>query len=547
MSDSFASIDHDTGMGMALTFRYLFPAALKPSPPLSFGILGRRWITATSLVGTSAKDGDVIEMNSTGDGKSSSPVKPPNVLFCSWGKAHLAKTKEIELLVRSVLAQDRYTFYTISQDDLVKTPWQDNVRLLVVDTPEKGREAASPTPVLERILVTYVKRDERCGLLYVNGKPPPELRSLPNVAYSSCDASEMRSVLSNKFKMAVSDPDNVSDAREMSVVHVLERAGSHTYLDQLPFKDGLIRLGKFNFKKQPEGEDEASGEYSVPILKTSAPLASHFDVERYRSNLRTNQIGQVCLFGLVMPSSFDLLPASPPHTHGLAVIPERQSAGKGRGGNQWLSPSGCAMFSTQLVFRLNSVMGKRLPLVQHLAALAVVHGVNSQFGEDVLRLKWPNDIYVGREAKIGGVLALSSLCGNEAVCNVGVGLNLDNEAPTLCVNAVTKKRLPKEVYFAETFNHFEHFIRLLEEGRDDEIYELYYRYWLHSRQCVEVSTQSAATEAGEGDAYEAVVDSVDEYGFLRVRRPDGETVTVQDDGNSFDMMRGLIAPKIRRI
>lgn len=38
---------------------------------------------------------------------------------------------------------------------------------------------------------------------------------------------------------------------------------------------------------------------------------------------------------------------------------------------------------------------------------------------------------------------------------------------------------------------------------------------------------------------------IDDYGFLMVRTKDGTTSSVQPDNNTFDMMQGLIAPKIR--
>lgn len=38
---------------------------------------------------------------------------------------------------------------------------------------------------------------------------------------------------------------------------------------------------------------------------------------------------------------------------------------------------------------------------------------------------------------------------------------------------------------------------------------------------------------------------IDEFGFLKVKERSGNIFTVQPDGNSFDMMEGLIAPKLK--
>lgn len=49
----------------------------------------------------------------------------------------------------------------------------------------------------------------------------------------------------------------------------------------------------------------------------------------------------------------------------------------GRGGNAWLSPDGCAMYSLQLHIPLDSILGRHISLLQHLSALATVSAVCS--------------------------------------------------------------------------------------------------------------------------------------------------------------------------
>lgn len=49
----------------------------------------------------------------------------------------------------------------------------------------------------------------------------------------------------------------------------------------------------------------------------------------------------------------------------------------GRGGNKWLSPNGCAMFSVQLHIPFESQLGQRLALLQHVVALSVVSAICS--------------------------------------------------------------------------------------------------------------------------------------------------------------------------
>ena len=43
----------------------------------------------------------------------------------------------------------------------------------------------------------------------------------------------------------------------------------------------------------------------------------------------------------------------------------------------------------------------------------------------------------------------------------------------------------------------------------------------------------------------ATVIGVDDFGYLRVQGQDGVLFSVHPDGNSFDMLRGLVAPTVK--
>ena len=49
----------------------------------------------------------------------------------------------------------------------------------------------------------------------------------------------------------------------------------------------------------------------------------------------------------------------------------------GRGGNKWLSPMGCAMFTIVVRIPINSHLGNALPFLQHIASVAVVLGIRN--------------------------------------------------------------------------------------------------------------------------------------------------------------------------
>lgn len=43
----------------------------------------------------------------------------------------------------------------------------------------------------------------------------------------------------------------------------------------------------------------------------------------------------------------------------------------------------------------------------------------------------------------------------------------------------------------------------------------------------------------------AKVIGLDDFGFLKVQSQDGISFSVHPDGNSFDMLRGLVSPKVK--
>ena len=95
---------------------------------------------------------------------------------------------------------------------------------------------------------------------------------------------------------------------------------------------------------------------------------------------------------------------------GTVIIADEQSGGRGRRGNEWISPIG-NLYMTFIVKPDDEQM-KALPF---LCALAVQQALKN---EDV-KLKWPNDVlYQGR--KMGGVLIEREQ--NAALCGIGVNV-----------------------------------------------------------------------------------------------------------------------------
>ncbi|NXT01439.1 BPL1 ligase, partial [Jacana jacana] len=235
-----------------------------------------------------------------------------------------------------------------------------------------------------------------------------------------------------------------------------------------------------------------------------------------------------------------------PEEMGLIAIAVRQTQGKGRGGNVWLSPVGCALSTLHITIPLHSNLGQRIPFIQHLVSLAVVESVRSIPGyEEIdLRVKWPNDIYYSDVMKLGGVLVNSTLIETTFHILIGFGFNVNNSNPTICINdLITKfnkeqgtklKALTADCLIARTVTVLERLIEIFQEKGPNGVLPSYYKYWVHSGKQVRLHNE-------EGPM--AWIVGIDDYGFLQVHEEGKGVESVHPDGNSFDMLRNLIIPK----
>jgi len=127
------------------------------------------------------------------------------------------------------------------------------------------------------------------------------------------------------------------------------------------------------------------------------------------------------------------LPAEDQHGH--VIIADRQTAGRGRRGRAWHSPSGCNIYFS-LGWRFGgSVAGlTQLPLA---VAVATVRALRRAGVRDC-GIKWPNDVLdAGR--KLAGILVELRRTGDdEALAIMGVGVNLGMPAGQETQSAISQ-------------------------------------------------------------------------------------------------------------
>ncbi|KAA0704444.1 Biotin--protein ligase [Triplophysa tibetana] len=352
----------------------------------------------------------------------------------------------------------------------------------------------------------------------------------------------------------------MSNARRYEVLtEILTSLGLSCELTQVPPHSPLYLLTtrqeqQDRFLHWLKGQVDGSGgvlHTRERELHTHPPqhFSELFSLQTYRQNLQTRRLGQTVLYADVTSTTMDLLESlilKVPEEMGLIAIAARQTQGKGRGGNVWLSPLGCAMFTLHLQIPLKSQLGQRVSFLQHLVALAVVEAVRTLPGyQDVdLRLKWPNDIYYSNLMKLGGVLRAcpvmcvvfsAVMCRGVCcvLCSPRVAVMCLVFSAVMCHGCGLDALTPAQL-IARTLTLLERFMADFQLRGPHALLPLYYKRWVHSGTRVRLWSE---------DGPEAEVVGLDENGFLQVLSGDQRLVSVQPDGNSFDMLRNLVVTK----
>lgn len=130
------------------------------------------------------------------------------------------------------------------------------------------------------------------------------------------------------------------------------------------------------------------------------------------------------------------------------IVTDEQTAGKGTASNSWESERGKNLTFSIVLFPAYVKVSE-----QFLISMAVSLGIKKFLEKNIstqVKIKWPNDIYVG-DKKICGMLIENSIAGEDIFNSViGIGLNINqkkflSDAP----NPISLAQLSGEVYNLE--------------------------------------------------------------------------------------------------
>jgi BirA family transcriptional regulator, biotin operon repressor / biotin---[acetyl-CoA-carboxylase] ligase len=204
---------------------------------------------------------------------------------------------------------------------------------------------------------------------------------------------------------------------------------------------------------------------------------------------------------------------------GTVIVAESQLAGKGRLGRTWHSPKEGNLYIS-VVVEVHGPVSEVVPLVPLAAGIALAQTI-TKTGCDRARLKWPNDLVVGKRKLAGILCEMPDHVPRPATAIVGLGLNIaSTDFPFELASTATSlflelDRQPScEPLAAQWIANLEAMVKNISKGARDEIIEIW-------RTMAEPFGRRVRVGNVEGSTVNLTTD-----GKLIVRRDDGENIEV---------------------
>ncbi|HNG53406.1 MAG TPA: biotin--[acetyl-CoA-carboxylase] ligase [Nitrospira sp.] len=165
---------------------------------------------------------------------------------------------------------------------------------------------------------------------------------------------------------------------------------------------------------------------------SDSPISPPFDIDRLQASLRTHAFGRPLRYSASTASTnADALAslqqsATKPAPHGLVILADCQTAGRGRRGRTWHSPPQGNLYLSVIVVPRPVATGTTpwLTWIPLLSALAGADCLSQQTGLPV-SVKWPNDLLI-HDKKVGGILCEQTTTPDRTMAIIiGIGLNIN--------------------------------------------------------------------------------------------------------------------------
>ena len=202
---------------------------------------------------------------------------------------------------------------------------------------------------------------------------------------------------------------------------------------------------------------------------------------------------------------------------GTVFLAYEQTGGRGQLKNFWESETGKNLtFSIVLFPEFLEI--RRQFMLSKVVVLGIYKALHKYI--DQLKIKWPNDIYLGNQ-KLGGILIENSIMSGLMKSSVvGIGLNVNqtvfrSNAPNpVSLRTLTNQHYDCEMILAEVLSGIDRYYNLLRQGEVEKIDQQFISalYLLNEKHYFRT----------EDEIFEGEITGVNEIGQLLIRNKGGE-------------------------
>lgn len=207
------------------------------------------------------------------------------------------------------------------------------------------------------------------------------------------------------------------------------------------------------------------------------------------------------------------------HVHGALIVADKQTAGRGRRGRKWESPSGSSIFMSILL--KPEIQPNDAPMLTVVMAYSVAKAIRKVTGLDA-KIKWPNDIVLNGKKVCGILTEMSAEIDFVHYVIVGIGINVNMEsfaeeirdtATSLYIEG--KEKVKRSELIAAVFTEFERdYEQFMRDGDLGGMREAYNELLVNCGKEVRVLQP--------GNEYEGIAHGIDAEGNLLVETEAGE-------------------------
>ena len=157
------------------------------------------------------------------------------------------------------------------------------------------------------------------------------------------------------------------------------------------------------------------------------------------------------------------------------IIANKQTSGRGRNNNKWVSKEGNFYGSYVLPINLEY---KKIPFISCITSLSVYDAIKNLLpSNDLLKIKWPNDILYN-DSKLAGILIENSLSESASFSIIGIGINLKNSPninnhKTISIKSIIDNEvMPKDI-IGTLDSNINNYLNILNNDNVSKLIKLY--------------------------------------------------------------------------